>query len=131
MPQHSTPASPSDLAEVRQMFDSWRREHPRGSRLPAEFHQAAIALLDRHPIGLVSPELPVPGIKVEVVETITRCVSCWLDHTLACPAKIFSQLAHRLLTFLIRRATNLFEGRLDRPSRRKVPVIVNERKPGR
>jgi hypothetical protein len=103
----------------------------RGSRLPAELYQAAIALLDRYPIGLVSPELPVPGIKVEVVETITGGVSCWLAHTLACPAKIFSQLAHRLLTFFIRRATNLFEGRLDRPSRRKVLVIVNERKPGR
>lgn len=113
------------------MFDSWRREHPRGSRLPAKLYQADIALLDRYPIGLVSPELPVPGIKVEVVETITGGVSCWLAHTLACLAKIFSQLAHRLLTFLIRRASNLFEGRLDRPSRRKVPVIVNERKPGR
>jgi hypothetical protein len=38
------------------MFDSWRREHPRGSRLPAELYQAAIALLDRYPIGLVSLE---------------------------------------------------------------------------
>jgi hypothetical protein len=49
--------STDDLTEVREEFERWRRDRPRGARIPAPLWRSAVALAGRHGVSKASQAL--------------------------------------------------------------------------